>query len=79
MVVYGAGIGVHTPLKGRDLGSDHRAYNRVLTGMRAVGERANAVLTQRWMALRHVSLSPSRLGGIVVGALVLTTLERGTR
>lgn len=75
----GAGIGVHTPIKGDNHGVDNRAYNRLLTGMRSIGERANALLTQRWTALRHVSLSPSRVGAIVVGALVLTTLERGTR
>ena len=75
----GAGIGVHTPIKGGNLGVDNRAYNVLLTGVRAIGERANALLTQRWTALRHVTLSPSRIGAIVAGALVLTTLERGTR
>lgn len=75
----GTGIGVHTPIKGGNLGADNRAYNALLTGIRAIGERANALLTQRWTALRHVTLSPSRIGTIVAGALVLTTLERGTR
>lgn len=75
----GAGIGVHTPIKGGNLRVDNRAYNVLLTGVRAIGERANALLTQRWTALRHVTLSPSRIGAIVAGALVLTTLERGTR
>ena len=75
----GAGIGVHTPIKGKHLGVDNRTYNALLTGMRAIGERANALLTQRWTALRHVTVSPSRIGAIVAGALVLTTLERGTR
>lgn len=75
----GAGIGVLTPVKGHHLGVDNRAYNALLTGTRAIGERANALLTQRWTALRHVTLSPSRIGAIVAGALVLTTLERGAR
>lgn len=75
----GAGIGVHHPIKGHDLGVDNRAYNGLLTGMRAIGERANALLTQRWTALRHVTLSPSRIGAIVAAALVLTTFERGSR
>ncbi|PLC10759.1 hypothetical protein AUQ48_17055 [Kocuria flava] len=75
----GAGIGVHTPVKGSHLGVDNRAYNGLLTGMRSIGERANALLTQRWTVLRHVTLSPSRIGAIIAGALVLTTLERGAR
>lgn len=75
----GAGIGVHTPIKGSHLGIDNRAYNGLLTRMRAIGERANALLDQRWAALRRVSLSPSRIGAIAAAALVLTTLERGAR
>lgn len=75
----GAGIGVHTPIKGGNLGRSNRAYNALLTGTRAIGERANALLTQRWKALRHVTLSPSRIGAIVAAALVLTTFERGSR
>lgn len=75
----GAGIGVHTPIKGGNLGADNRAYNALLTGTRAISERANALLKQRWKALRHVTLSPSRVGVIVAAALVLTTLERGAR
>lgn len=58
---------------------DNRACNGLLIGMRATGERANALLTQRWTALRHVTLSPSRIGAIVIAALVLTTFERGSR
>lgn len=75
----GAGIGVHTPIKGAHLGRSNRTYNALLTGVRAIGERANALLTQRWAALRHITLSPSRIGAIIAAALVLTTLERGTR
>lgn len=56
----GRGIGVHTPIKGRNLGVDNRAYHALLTGMRAIGERANALLDQRWKALGHVTLSPDR-------------------
>ena len=44
-----------------------------------VCDRANALLKQRWKALRHVTLSPSRVGVIVTAALVLITLERGAR
>lgn len=75
----GAGIGIHTPIKGSNLAVDNRTYNSLLTRMRAIGERANALLDQRWSALRHVTLSPTRIGDIVSAALVLTTLERGAR
>ncbi len=74
-----AGIGVYHPIKGSNLAVDNRTYNSLLTRMRAIGERANALLDQRWRALRHVTLSPTRIGDIVAAALVLTTLERGTR
>lgn len=75
----GTGIGVHTPIKGANLGIGNRTYNGLLTRMRANGERANALLGQRWTAPRRVTLSPSRIGDIVAAALVLTTLEHGTR
>lgn len=75
----GAGIGVHHPITGHYLGVGNRADNALLTGMRAIGERAHALLTQRWMALCHVAVSPRRIGAIGAVALVLTTLERGTR
>ena len=75
----GAGIGVHTPIKGFHLEIDSRAYNALVSGMCAIGERSNALLGQRWAALRHVSLSPSRIGDIVAAALVPTSRERGTR
>ena len=37
----------------------------------ALGERAAAELKERWRALKHVSLSPSRIGDIARAALVL--------
>lgn len=61
----GAGIGVHHPLKGSNLAADNRTYNALLTRMRAIGERTNAILDQRWTALRHVTLAPTRIGDIV--------------
>ena len=72
----GAGIGVHILLKGPNLGVDNRAYNQLPTGTRAIGERANALLKQSWKALCHVTLSPSKIGAIVAGALALTVLKR---
>ncbi len=71
----GAGAGVHTPVKqppgGGQLAVDNRAYNALLSALRALGERAIALLKTRWRALRHVSLDPWRTGDIVAAALVL--------
>ena len=50
----GAGIGVHSPIKGRDLDVDNRSYNTLLTAVRAIGERANAELKERWRCLRRI-------------------------
>lgn len=73
----GAGIGVHTPVKGRGLDVENRSYNMLLTAVRAIGERANAELKQRWKCLRRIRLCPSRIGTIVAAAIVLSTLQRG--
>jgi hypothetical protein len=75
----GAGIGVLTPVKppagGRVLDVDTRAYNALLRGLRCLGERGFALLTRRWRALRHITVSPRRVGDIVKAALVLTHFE----
>jgi hypothetical protein len=72
-----AGIGVYTPIKrptdGRDLGVDNRTYNSLIRAQRATGERGFALLKGRWKVLRHVTASPSHIGDIARGALVLTT------
>lgn len=73
----GAGIGVHSPVKGRDLAVDNRSYNTLLTAIRAIGERANAELKERWRCLRRIRLCPNRIGQIVAAAIVLSTLQRG--
>ena len=73
----GAGIGVHTPIKGRNLDVESQSYNMLLTAMRAIGERANAELKQRWRCLRRIRLCPTRIGTIVAAAIVLSTLQRG--
>ena len=73
----GAGIGVHTPVKGRDLAPETRAYNTLLTATRAIGERANAELKQRWCCLRRIRMCPTRICDIVAAAIVLSTLQRG--
>jgi hypothetical protein len=53
------------------LNNDQKTYNKLLRGVRGVGERANALLTARFKALRRVSLDPWRIGKITQAALVL--------
>ena len=74
-----AGPGVYTPVKkprdGYELAPDTRTYNRLLRGLRCLGERGFALLTQRWTTLQHVTLGPRRIGQIAQAALVLTRFE----
>lgn len=72
----GAGIGIHVPVKGRDLTPDAATRNNLITAVRALGERGNAILKTRWTALRRIRLCPTRIGH-AAAALVLSTLERG--
>lgn len=72
----GAGIGIHTPFRphpdiSSPLAVDNRTHNRLLRGIRSLGERAAAELKQRWRALHHVTISPTRIGPIAKAALVL--------
>ncbi|MFJ4012808.1 transposase family protein, partial [Streptomyces sp. NPDC090026] len=73
----GAGIGILIPVrrpKGKSeqaLHVDTRMLNTLLRHVRALGERTAAELKQRWRALQHVTLSPSRIGDIARAALVL--------
>ncbi|MEV5501609.1 transposase family protein [Nonomuraea fuscirosea] len=75
----GAGIGVHTPIKqpvgNQILSQDNRTYNRLLRALRCLGERGFALLKGRWRTLRHITVSPSRIGDIARAALVLTHFE----
>src|SRR3712207_3884819 len=48
----GAGIGIHTPAKGAHLAPSTACRNRLLTRLRAEGERGIALLQTRWKALR---------------------------
>jgi hypothetical protein len=77
----GAGHGVHTPIPqpedGRDLSPDNRTYHRLLRGLRCLGERGFALLTQRWRTLQRITASPSRIGDIAKAALALTHFEHG--
>jgi hypothetical protein len=77
----GAGVGVHVPIKHQPEGplhTDNRCYNRLLTALRAPTERGNALLG-RWRALDRVTVCPQRIGVIAAAALVLTSLDRGSR
>ena len=58
-------------IKGRHLTADQKTYNKLLRGVRGIGERANALLIVRFKALRRVSLDPTRIGAITRAALVL--------
>uniref|UniRef100_UPI0035176902 transposase family protein n=1 Tax=Candidatus Mycobacterium methanotrophicum TaxID=2943498 RepID=UPI0035176902 len=68
---------MHTPVKGRSLDIENQSYNALLTATRAIGERANAELKQRWRCLRRIRWCPTRIGAIVGAAIVLPTLQRG--
>jgi DDE superfamily endonuclease len=70
----GAADVLRVPLKkrkGHKLTEDQKTYNKLLRGIRGIGERANALLIVRFKALRRVSLDPSRIGAITSAALVL--------
>ena len=73
----GAGIGIRVPVrrpKGQPeqaLDVNTRTTNALIRGIRALGERTAAELKERWRALKHVTLSPSRIGDIARAALVL--------
>ncbi|WP_199185596.1 transposase family protein [Streptomyces carminius] len=58
------------------LAVDTRPHNRLLRGIRAIGERAAAELKQRWRALQHVTVSPNRIGAIAQAALALNNAWR---
>ncbi|MGH7206877.1 MAG: transposase family protein [Nitrospiraceae bacterium] len=75
----GAGAGIEVPVKGKNLDTDTRARNRLISILRAPAERANALLKTTWKALRHVTLSPERITEITAAAIVLLHLQRGTR
>ena len=77
----GAGTGIKIPVKqpedGRELDLGNRSRNALQRSLRCLGERAFALLTQRWRALQHVTASPSKITQIARAALVLTHYEHG--
>jgi hypothetical protein len=78
----GAGSGILHPFKKPRGGShlrlhpDTRTFNMLLRGARALGERAAAELKERWRTLKHITLSPCRIGAIAMAALVLNNAWR---
>ncbi len=77
----GAGVGIHAPIKRRPDGQlhiDNRCYNELITALRAPTERGHALLG-RWRALDRVTVCPQRISAIAAAALVLTSLDRGSR
>ena len=75
----GAGIGIHVPVKGRNLAPDNRTRNQLISALRAPAERGNALLKRTWRALERVTLDPWRIGAITAAALVLLHLQRPAR
>ncbi len=77
----GAGIRIHVPVKqppGRqELDINTRTRNALLRSLRCLGERGFALVTARWRALQHITLSPGKIGDIARAALVLTHFEYG--
>lgn len=75
----GAGHGIIVPFKnptgGNVLSIDNRCHNRLQRFLRCRVERGFALLTERWTALKHTTLSPSRIGDLVRAAHVLTLFE----
>ena len=49
------------PAGGRELDLGNRTRNALLRSLRCLGERAFALLTQRWRTLQHITASPSKI------------------
>lgn len=76
----GAGIGICHPLRlPANAHPDDLTLNTLITALRAVAERGNALLKNTWHALRLVTIDPSRLTAVIAAALVLLHLQKGTR
>jgi hypothetical protein len=74
----GAGCGVKVPVKnpkGVTLDEDTQTYNKLLRGIRCLGERGFALLTQRWKTLQSVTCCPRKITMIARACLVLVHFE----
>ncbi|GIH97498.1 helix-turn-helix domain-containing protein [Planobispora siamensis] len=74
----GAGIGIHTPIKQPADNQVLSPGNRLLRALRCLGERGFALLKGRWRTLQHITVSPSRIGGITRAALSSPILNTAT-
>jgi hypothetical protein len=61
--------------KNGELTDTQQTLNKAHNGIRAIGERGNALLKMTFRALRNISLNPWRIGKIVAAALVLLHIE----
>ena len=52
-----------------------RTRNALLRSLRYQGERGFALMSQRWRALQHVTVSPSAIGDLAKSVLVLVQFE----
>ena len=66
-----------SPPAARELDINNRTRNALQRSLRCLGERGFALLTGRWRALQHITLSPSKIGDIARAALTLTHFEHG--
>lgn len=65
--------------KGRDLTVEQKAHNQGHNALRAVGERANALLKGTFRLLHNITIDPWKIGLVAKAALViLHTEHRGT-
>jgi hypothetical protein len=74
----GAGAGVHVPVKKPargELDTDTKTRNALLRSLRYQGERGFALMSQRWRALQHVTVSPGTIGDLAKSVLVLVQFE----
>ncbi|WP_432110743.1 transposase family protein [Streptomyces sp. YPW6] len=55
----------------RALDVDTRTTNTLIRDLRALGERTTAELMERWRTLKHITVSPCRIGDTARAALVL--------
>jgi hypothetical protein len=65
---------VKKPARG-ELDINARSRNALLRSLRYQGERGFALMSPRWHAIQHVSVSPTTIGDIVKAVHVLTQFE----
>lgn len=70
-------IPVKQPSDGQELDLGNRTRNALQRSLRCLGERAFALLTQRWRTLQHITARSSEITEIARAALVLTQYEHG--